>query len=84
MNIDIEGTKTETVTIAVDSSVIISDLYRTWKNSIVPKRAYIRDGKWTQDDKYGYICPLRPVTPDEQSIIDAFELIKETIASVKV
>lgn len=36
----IDGLKTEKVTIEVDSTIIVNDLYRAWKNSVIQERAY--------------------------------------------
>ena len=83
MKMNIDGFKTEKVTIEVDSVHVINDLYRIWKNSVVLEGCYVRDGVWTKDDSYRFMRPYRKVSEDEQKILEAFDLIRETMKSIE-
>ena len=83
MKIDVTGVKTEKVTIEVDSSHVINDLYRVWKNSVVLEGCYIQDGVWTKTDSYHFMRPYRKVSEDEQKILEAFYLISETMKNIE-
>ena len=80
---NVTGLETKKVSIDVEVSDILNDMYRTWKNSVVLEGCYIRDGVWTKDDSYHFMRPYRKVSEDEQKIIDAFDLIKETMKNIE-